>query len=59
MALIDFDGGKYQELEDAKTLKAVMFLMIQEHVKSIPNDQELGKTIRKIINNFNKENNGL
>jgi len=44
------------ELEDAKTLKAVMFLMIQEHVKKIPNDQELGKEIRKIINNFNKKN---
>ena len=44
------------ELEDAKTLKAVMFLMIQEHVRSIPNDQELGKEIRKIINNFNKDN---
>tara|TARA_B100001093_G_C25967198_1_gene651658 strand:+ start:128 stop:307 length:180 start_codon:yes stop_codon:yes gene_type:complete len=56
MALIDFDGGKYQELEDAKTLKAVMFLMIQEHVKSIPNDQELGQRIRKIVLNFNKEN---
>ena len=47
------------EFEDAKTLKAVMFLMIQEHVKSIPNDQELGKRIRKIVNNFNKENNEL
>jgi len=56
MALIDFDGGKYQELEDAKTLKAVMFLMIQEHVKSTPNDQELGKRIREIINNFNENN---
>jgi len=57
MALIDFDGGKLQELEDAKTLKAVMFLMIKEHVKKIPNDQELGAEIRKIILNFNKENN--
>jgi hypothetical protein len=28
------------ELEDAKTLKAVMFLMIQEHVKTTPNDQK-------------------
>ncbi len=45
------------ELEDAKTLKAVMFLMIQEHVRSIPNDQELGQRIRKIVLNFNKENN--
>ena len=31
------------QIEDAKTLKAVMFLMIQEHVKTTPNDQELGK----------------
>ena len=44
------------EMEDAKTLKAVMFLMIQEHVRSTPNDQELGAKIRKIVLNFNKEN---
>jgi len=44
------------EMEDSKTLKAVMFLMIQEHVRSIPNDQELGARIRKIVLNFNKEN---
>ena len=43
--------------EDDKTRKAVMFLMIQEHVRSIPNDQELGARIRKIVLNFNKENN--
>ena len=42
--------------EDAKTKKAVMFLMIQEHVKSIPNDQELGARIRKIVNKFNEDN---
>ena len=39
------------EFEDSKTLKAVMFLMIQEHVRSIPNDQELGQRIRKIVLN--------
>ena len=44
------------KIEDAKTLKAVMFLMIQEHVRTIPNDQELGKEIRKIINKFNEDN---
>ena len=44
------------QIEDAKTLKAVMFLMIQEHVRTIPNDQELGKEIRKIINKFNEDN---
>ena len=53
---VEFDGEGLQKLEDAKTLKAVMFLMIQEHVRSIPNDQELGKEIRKIVLNFNKEN---
>jgi len=44
------------EMEDSKTLKAVMFLMIQENVRKIPNDQELGKQIRKIILNFDKNN---
>tara|TARA_B100001093_G_C26785261_1_gene996364 strand:+ start:814 stop:1005 length:192 start_codon:yes stop_codon:yes gene_type:complete len=57
MALIEFDGGSLQELEDAKTLKAVMFLMIQEITKSTPNDQELGGRIRKIINNYEKDSN--
>ena len=57
MALIEFNGGEYQELEDAKTLKAVMFLMIQEHVRSVPNDQELGARIRKIINNYKLDTN--
>ena len=44
------------EMEDSKTLKAVMFLMIQEHVRTTPNDQELGARIRKIINKFNEDN---
>ena len=44
------------QIEDAKTLKAVMFLMIQEHVRTIPNDQELGARIRKKINKFNEDN---
>ena len=50
------DNITTSEFEDSKTLKAVMFLMIQEHVRTIPNDQELGKEIRKIINKFNKDN---
>ena len=53
---VEFDGEGLQKLEDDKTLKAVMFLMIQEHVRSIPNDQELGARIRKIINKFNEDN---
>ena len=51
------DNVTTSEFEDSKTLKAVMFLMIQENVRKIPNDQELGKQIRKIVLNFNKENN--
>ena len=51
------DNITTSEFEDSKTLKAVMFLMIQENVRKIPNDQELGKEIRKIVLNFNKENN--
>ena len=51
------DNTTTSEFEDSKTLKAIMFLMIQEHVRKIPNDQELGKEIRKIILNFNKETN--
>ena len=50
------DNITTSEFEDSKTLKAVMFLMIQEHVRSIPNDQELGQRIRKIVLNFNKQN---
>jgi|TARA_R100001440_G_C2454429_1_gene108744 hypothetical protein len=51
------DNITSSDFEDSKTLKAVMFLMIQENVRKIPNDQELGKQIRKIVLNFNKENN--
>jgi len=48
------DNITTSEFEDSKTLKAVMFLMIQEHVRSTPNDQELGKEVRRLILNFNK-----
>jgi len=47
------------EMEDSKTMKAVMFLMIQEITKTTPNDQELGQRIRKIINNYEKNNNSF
>ena len=32
------DDVTTSEFEDSKTLKAVMFIMIQEHVNNIPND---------------------
>ena len=40
------------EFEDDKTLKAIMFLMIKELAIKCPNDQELGREIRKVINNY-------
>ena len=43
--------------EDAKTKKAVMFIMIEEITTSTPNDQELGARIRKIINNYKLDTN--
>jgi len=50
------DNITTSEFEDSKTLKAVMFLMIQEITNSTPNDQELGKRIRKILKNYNEKN---
>ena len=43
-------------LEDQKTMKAVMFLTINEIAKKLSNDQELGAEVRKIINKFNEDN---
>ena len=48
------NNTEINELEDAKTLKAVMFLMIEEITRSTPNDQELGARVRKIINNYKR-----
>jgi hypothetical protein len=46
------DNVTTSEFEDDKTLKAIMFLMIKEHVKKIHNDQELGKEVRQIIKKY-------
>ena len=48
------DNITTSEFEDDKTLKAIMFLMIKELAIKCPNDQELGKEVRKLILNFNK-----
>ena len=56
MEAIDRSHEWEDAFEDAKTKKAVMFLMIEEHVRSIPNDQELGARIRKIVLKLNKNN---
>ena len=54
MAVINRAQEWENAFEDDKTRKAILFLMIQEHVKKIPNDQELGKEVRQLILNFNK-----
>ncbi len=54
MAVINRSHEWEDAFEDAKTKKAVMFLMIEEITTSTPNDQELGKRIRKIINNYKR-----
>ncbi len=59
MEVIDRSHEWEEAFEDAKTKKAVIFLMIKEVTTSTPNDQELGKRIRKIINNYEKNNNSL
>ena len=48
------DNITTSEFEDDKTLKAIMFLMIKELAIKCPNDQELGKEVRQLILNFNK-----
>lgn len=53
------DNITTSEFEDDKTRKAILFLIIKEHVKKIPNDQELGKEIRKIIINHEENNNSF
>ena len=43
-------------IEDEKSLLATMGIVVRELAIKCPNDQELGKQIRKIINNFNENN---
>ncbi len=49
------ESFELQHKEDAKTLKAIMFITIKELAIKTPNDQELGKQVRKIIKQFNKD----
>ena len=42
-------------MNDHKTLQAIMFITIKELALKLPNDQELGAEVRKLINQFNKD----
>ena len=52
MALIEFDGGKLQEIEDEKSLLATMGIVVRELAIKCPNDQELGKEVRELIKKY-------
>ena len=41
-------------IEDEKSLLATMGLVVRELAIKCPNDQELGKEVRQLILNFNK-----
>ena len=46
------DDVTTSEFEDEKSLLATVGIMVRELAIKCPNDQELGKSIRKIINNY-------
>lgn len=52
MALSEFNGDKYQELEDEKSLLATMGIVVKELALKCPNDQELGKEVRELIKKY-------
>ena len=52
MALSEFNGDKYQELEDEKSLLATMGIVVRELAIKCPNDQELGKEVRELIKKY-------
>ena len=54
MEVVDRSHEWEGAFEDAKTKKAVMFLIIEEITTSTPNNQELGARVRKIINNYKR-----
>jgi hypothetical protein len=47
--------NELNRISDAKTLKAIMFITIKELVIKLPNNQELGAEVRKLVNQFNKD----
>ena len=47
----DFIDEAHHKLSDEKTLLATFALVVNELAIKCPNDQELGKKVRKLINN--------
>jgi len=44
-----------QQIEDDKSLLAVMGLMVREITSATPNDAKLGKEVRELIKKYNVE----
>jgi len=49
----DFIDEDVQKQDDEMIVKAVKYILIKELVLKLPNNQELGAEIRKIINEDN------
>ena len=48
----DFIDEAHHKLSDEKTLLATFALVVKELAIKCPNDQELGKEVRKIIKDY-------
>ncbi len=48
----DFIDEAHHKLSDEKTLLATFAIVVRELAIKCPNDQELGKEVRKLIKNY-------
>ena len=48
----DFINEELMKIEDEKSLLATFGLVVKELAIKCPNDQELGKEVRKLIKNY-------
>ena len=48
------ESFELQHMEDEKSLLATMGIVVKELAIKCPNDQQLGKEVRQLILNFNK-----
>ena len=53
----DFIDEAHHKLSDEKTLLATFAIVVKELAIKCPNDQELGKEIRKLIKKYEKNTN--
>ena len=51
----DFMDEELKQIEDDKSLLALIGLMVREITSATPNDAKLGKEIRQLIKDYNFE----